>query len=76
MNSTKILSVNQEMLVLSLVINWKSKRAHVEPKKLACRAFAPLLIPNSRLFRESIPLTYFQQWRLFCTPQAASRALR
>ena len=46
-----ILCVNQDMLILSLMINWKSKRVlNIEPEKPACRALAPLLIPNSHSF--------------------------
>ena len=48
-DKTAIPCVNQDMLILSLAINWKSKRVlNIEPEKLAYRAFDPLLIPNSR----------------------------
>ena len=36
-DSKTIPSVNQAMLILSLVINWKSKRTQFETEKLGCR---------------------------------------
>ena len=49
--------VNQDMLILSLAINWKSKRVtNIEPEKSACRAVAPLRIPNSRCLNKSSPV--------------------
>ena len=56
--STTIPCVNQDMLILSLAINWKSKRVlNIEPEKPACRAFAPLLIPSSPSPELGTPLT-------------------
>ena len=53
------ISLGQDMLILTLAINWKSKRVlNIEPKKLAYRAVAALLIPDSPSLGLATPLTF------------------